>query len=127
MAKAKAKSKTSSSPKFQNISVPLGDIAVGSTIEFSIPDADGVEVNAILMQRTQTLATWITSELLGTTVSETIATKGFTVLQVTFIFTSAAVTVLTLDLQLGESEPVQVSVSGKKGDVVRVIADFFVV
>ena len=126
-SKAKAKAKSSTAPKFQNISVPLGVAPVGATISFHVHDGPGFEANAILLQETQTLGTWVSSELLGETISETIATPGFTVLQITCVFTSANPSSVAIDFQLGNDPPVQVSFSGQKGDVVRTLADFFIV
>ena len=119
MASAKA--------SFHGVSVPLGTAQAGSTIKFKVQDGRGFEARAILLRDTETIATWVSSELIGVSVSEELVVPGFYTLQVTFVFTSKKPSTVNIAFQLNNAAKVPVSFSGQRPDVARAIADAFIV
>lgn len=113
--------------RFHGVSVPLGTASAGATIRFKVQKATGFEARAILLRDTETIATWVSSELIGTAVSESLVVAGFYTLQVTFVFTSKKASVANIEFQINNGTKVPVSFSGQRRDVARAIADAFIV
>jgi hypothetical protein len=115
-------------PKIHSRTISLGSAPAGTSIVFKVHAGTGFEANAILLLETLTLATWKSSELLGTQISEGLVTKGFYTLQVTCAFTSRTPSDLVIDFSLGNSTKVhQAKFKGKSPEVARAIADVFIV
>jgi len=113
--------------KFQGVSVPLGSAPAGATIKFKVQDTPGFEARAILLRDTETIATWVSSELIGIPVSEALVVAGFYTLQITFVFTHKKPATVNVDFQINNGTKVPVSFIGQRPDVARAIADVFIV
>jgi hypothetical protein len=107
--------------------VPLGPAPAGSTIKFEVLDATGFEARAILLRDTETIATWVSSELIGIPVSEALVVAGFYTLQITCVFTNKKPGTVNIEFQINGGAKVPVSFSGQRPDVARAIADVFIV
>lgn len=112
---------------FHGVSVPLGSAPADSTIKFKVQNGKGFEARAILLRDTETIATWVSSELIGVSVSEALVVPGFYTLQVTCVFTSKKPSPVNIDFQLNNGAKAPVSFSGQRPDVARAIADAFIV
>jgi hypothetical protein len=73
----------------------------------------GIRGAAILLRDTETIATWVSSELIGVSVSEALVVPGFYTLQVTSVFTSKKPGTVNIEFQLNNAAKVPVSFSGQ--------------
>jgi hypothetical protein len=109
-------------PKFQIVSVPLGNGPPGSFIKFRMQNVSGYEAHAILLRDTTTIATWESKELVGKQIAEPLVARGLHTLQVTCVFTTIKPTNVNVTFQLNNGLVTTVVLSGKKPDVSRAVA-----
>lgn len=106
--------------------VDLGSAPSKSTLSFSVARATGFSANALLDCDMKLVASWESVELVGHEVEEVLVPRGLYVLQVSVAFRSPAPVTAELEFGLtgtdGHATSAATSLTGKKGDIGRVIA-----
>ena len=91
---------TNSAPDLQTRNARLGFAPRGSSLIFHVQAGLGFEAEAILLLGTQTISTWVSSELVGKVVTVDLVSAGLYQLQITCTFTEKAPTNITIDLEV---------------------------
>ena len=89
------------------------------------------EAHAILLSGTQTISTWVSSELVDQIATVTLVTSGQYQLQITCPFTTTRPTSISIDIEVRAKGGAKITsrtknFSGQVPDSARVIADLFV-
>ncbi|HEY6123295.1 MAG TPA: hypothetical protein VIV63_01490 [Steroidobacteraceae bacterium] len=87
-------------PNIQTKNARLGFAPRGSTLSFLVQTGSGFEAEAILLLGTQTISTWVSSELVGKTATVELVSAGQYQLQITCRFTEKNLTNITIDLEV---------------------------
>ena len=98
-------------------------------MSFHVQAAPGFEAEAILLLGTQTISTWVSSELVGKVTIVELVSAGQYQLQITCTFTDKVPTHVAVDLEIRAKGAILTSRSksftGKAPEVARVIADVY--
>lgn len=118
-------------PILQTKNVRLGLAPIDSVLNFEVHDGNGSEAHAILLLGTQTISTWITSELVGKIATVTLVSPGQYQLQISCPFTTTKSADISVDIEVRAKDGTKLTsrtknFSGKVPDSARVIADVFV-
>ena len=118
-------------PVLQTKNVRLGLAPIDSILNFQVHDGKGSEAHAILLLGTQTISTWVTSELVDKIATVTLVSSGQYQLQITCPFTTTKSTDISVDIEVLAKGGAKItsrkkSFSGQVPDSARVIADVFV-
>jgi hypothetical protein len=121
---------TEASTTVDSRNVRLGSAPRGATLEFGIAQDRGFEANAILLLGTQTISTWVSSELMGKTDTVPLVSSGQYQLQISGKFTTTQETTVQMTFEIrGDAGSIiarSKSFTGKRGGIARAIADVFV-
>jgi hypothetical protein len=117
-------------PVIDSRNVRLGIAPQNAILEFGIDQGTGFEASAILLLGTQTIATWVSSELIGTSDTVPLVSPGQYQLQVTSKFTSNQSTTISMNFDIKDNNGSIISRSrsftGQRNGAARAIADVFV-
>jgi hypothetical protein len=117
-------------PVLQTKSVRLGLAPRGATLNFQVQDGAGFEAHAILLLGTQTISTWVSSELIGKVATVDLVSPGQYQLQVTCPYTAKKPTSIGISFEVLANGTKITSrtknFSGQVPDSARAIADVFV-
>ena len=117
-------------PVLQTRNVRLGLAPRGSTLNFEVAAGPGFEAHAILLLGTQTISTWISSELIGNVATVDLVSPGQYQLQVTCPYTAKKLTNISINFEVVANGAQITSrtknFSGQVPDSARAIADVFV-
>jgi len=91
---------TNAAPDLQTKNARLGFAPRGSSLTFHVQAGLGFEAEAILLLGTQTISTWVSSELVGKVVTVDLVSAGLYQLQVTCTFTGKSISNITIDLEV---------------------------
>lgn len=91
---------TNSAPDLQTKNARLGFAPRGSSLCFHVQAGLGFEAEAILLLGTQTISTWVSSELVGKSATVDLVSAGQYQLQITCTFTEKILTNVTIDLEI---------------------------
>ena len=120
---------TATAPNLQTRNARLGFAPRDSTLSFRVHAGPGFEVEAILLLGTQTISTWVSSELIGKVATVDLVSAGQYQLQITCTFTGKDPANITIDLEVRAKGATLTSrsknFSGKSPDSARVIADVY--
>lgn len=87
-------------PDLQTKNARLGFAPRGSTLSFHVQAGSGFAAEAILLLGTQTISTWVSSELVGKVATVDLVSGGQYQLQITCAFTEKTLTNVTIDLEV---------------------------
>jgi len=117
-------------PILQTKNVRLGIAPKRSTLNFKVNAGSGFEANAILLLGTQTISTWVSSELIGKVATVDLVSSGQYQLQVTCPYTSTTPASISINFEVVAKGATIASrtknFSGQVPDSARAIADVFV-
>ncbi len=91
---------TNSAPDLQTKNARLGFAPRGSSLSFHVQAGSGFEAQAILLLGTQTISTWVSSELVGKVATVDLVSAGQYQLQITCTFKEKEPTNVTIDLEV---------------------------